>query len=469
MWILSPIGGQGSIRQIAIGETITTQQQSYEYMAPNGDICRDAESTGSADIATSYFRAALLSSSTILTSPLDPWGNVKIPWIERYEQDVTPDIEGWFPVDQGNPDIYSSFVGIPISAISSAEFVRYDMNIETMYLRLNCSPLPSVPVGLANHATGPVGGSVHWSDNAMMRAETDQEDLAPFEIITDKISRRIDSSRCLVTTTYVEVAVACQTYATCASSKIRRSRLPHPLPAYTQLDSHGGDMWNNTLHGLMNADTTTYVNDISIMSRFFGPPETINSTFTTELQTKTFGTMFGQILNAYWICLNGYQAIVDGIEERSTTALTTDVSWPYQDSRTRGCVGQARTWPTEGTKSVRVEVIKTQKGWVAALATASIVLMLASLVPPYVRGYFTKGPDLMMNISSLATRNNPLIPLPANGTFMNASERSKLLKDVKVQFGDMNSTAKAGSLAIGVVNTRGPSEVVRVQRSRLYK
>jgi hypothetical protein len=448
-------------------------------MAPNGDLCRSVEllgnitSKGSAAIATSYFRAALLSSSTILTSPLDPWGNVKIPWIEGYEQDSTPDIEGWFTVDEGSSDLYSSFVGIPISAINSTEFVHYDVNIETTYLRPNCSPLPSIPtefgsIGFPEMATGPAGGKLYWA-NTTLRAITDQEDLAPFEIITDKISRRIDSSRCLVTTTYVEVAVACQTYATCASSKIRRSRLPHPLPAYTQLDSHGGDMWNNTLHGLMNADTTTYVNDISIMSRFFGPPETINSTFTTELQTKTFGTMFGQILNAYWICLNGYQAIVDGIEERSTTALTTDVSWPYQDSRTRGCVGQARTWPTEGTKSVRVEVIKTQKGWVAALATASIVLMLASLVPPYVRGYFTKGPDLMMNISSLATRNNPLIPLPANGTFMNASERSKLLKDVKVQFGDMNSTAKAGSLAIGVVNTRGPSEVVRVQRSRLYK
>lgn len=38
LWTLSPIGGQGSIRQIAIGETITTQQQSYEYLAPDGDI-----------------------------------------------------------------------------------------------------------------------------------------------------------------------------------------------------------------------------------------------------------------------------------------------------------------------------------------------------------------------------------------------------------------------------------------------
>ena len=421
---------------------------------------------GSADIATSYFRAALLSSSTILTSPLDPWGNVKIPWIERYEQDFKSDTEGWFAVGNGSSDMYSSFVGIPISDINSAGFVHYDVNIETTYLSLNCWPLSLIPdefesIGFPEMATGPEGGKFYWANNGTMRAKTDQEDLAPFEMATENISPHVPS-RCSVTTTYVEVTVECQTYTTCASSKIRRSRLPHPLPAYTQLDSHGGDLWNSTLHGLMTADTYTYVDEVSIMSRFFGPPGNANS-------RKPLNTTFGQVLNAYWLCPNGYQTIVDGIKEPTTTAMTEDVSWPYQDNRTRSCVGQARTWRTEGTKSVRVEVIKAQKGWVAVLVVASIFLMLASLVPPYVRIYFTKGPDLMMNISSLATWNNPLIPLPANGTFMDASECSRLLRDVKVLFGDMNSTAKTGSLAIGAVNTRGPSEVVRVRRSRLYK
>jgi hypothetical protein len=464
LWTLSPIGGQGSIRQIAIGETITTQQQSYEYLAPDGDIYQ-----WGADILNSHFRAALLSPTTILTSPSDLWGNVKIPWIESYERDSTPDIEGWFTVALGSSDIYSSFVGIPISAITSVEFVNYDVNIETMYLRLNCSLYPFGPIrDFSNNATRPTAGELYWTNNSATRAETDQKDLAPFEMITHKISFYPDPGRCSVTTTYVEVAVTCQTYTTCASSKIRRSHLLHPLPAYTQLDSHGSDLWNHTLHGIMEADTSAYVYGGSVMSRFLDSSESLNSTFSHKIGEMIFNEKFGQVLNAYWIYLNGYQAIVDGVMETSTTALSYDVSWPYQDYRTKRHTYLAHTWPAEGTKSVRTEIIQAHKEWVTTLAIASIFLMLGSLVPPYVRGYFTKCPDLMMNVSSLATRNNPLIPLPMNGTFMNASERSRLLKDVEVRFGDVNSTANVGSLAIGVVNMRGVPKVGRVRMSRFY-
>lgn len=111
----------------------------------------------------------------------------------------------------------------------------------------------------------------------------------------------------------------------------------------------------------MEADTSAYVYGGSVMSRFLDSPENLNSTFSTELRERIFNEKFGQVLNAYWICLNGYQAIVDGVAETSTTALSSDVSWPYQDYRTKRHTYLARTWPAEGTKSVRTEMIQAHK------------------------------------------------------------------------------------------------------------
>jgi hypothetical protein len=50
----------------------------------------------------------------------------------------------------------------------------------------------------------------------------------------------------------------------------------------------------------------------------------------------------------------------------------------------------------------------------------------------------------MMNISSLATRNNPYIPLPEGGTDLGASTRARLLKGLRVRFGDIKAGSKVG-------------------------
>jgi hypothetical protein len=47
-----------------------------------------------------------------------------------------------------------------------------------------------------------------------------------------------------------------------------------------------------------------------------------------------------------------------------------------------------------------------------------------------------------MNISSLATRNNPYVPLPNYETYLDASDRARLLRNFKVRFGDIDGTAE---------------------------
>ena len=72
----------------------------------------------------------------------------------------------------------------------------------------------------------------------------------------------------------------------------------------------------------------------------------------------------------------------------------------------------------------------------------------------------------MLNVSSLATRNNRFITLPGNGTILDASERAKLLKNVEVRFEDIHEGAPTRQLA--VVSYDGSSAYgVRKSRKRL--
>ena len=75
----------------------------------------------------------------------------------------------------------------------------------------------------------------------------------------------------------------------------------------------------------------------------------------------------------------------------------------------------------------------------------------------------------MLNISSLATRNNEYIALPSHGTFLDASDRAKLLKDMKIRFGDVEPDSHAGKLAIGCLDPPSMQPVAKVRKGRSYE
>jgi hypothetical protein len=52
---------------------------------------------------------------------------------------------------------------------------------------------------------------------------------------------------------------------------------------------------------------------------------------------------------------------------------------------------------------------------------------------------------------------------------MDASERSKLLKDVRVRFGDVDMAHGAGRLVIGVLEDGVDRHIGRIRSGRLYK
>ena len=74
---------------------------SFDYMVPGGnlevDCCSGRELWW--EIVDSMFKAAVVSPKATKESPLDLWGNVKIPLIEALEETVSADKDGWFRVN----------------------------------------------------------------------------------------------------------------------------------------------------------------------------------------------------------------------------------------------------------------------------------------------------------------------------------------------------------------------------------
>ncbi len=201
----------------------------------------------------------------------------------------------------------------------------------------------------------------------------------------------------------------------------------------------------------------------------------------TTFAGKDYSDQLGQLMNAYWICLNGPFAITGGFDWGEAGTLKNSF---YQDHNVTFALDhvldgsvvrgdnmlQARFWPAEGTGDLPEIIIIAHRGWVVALSFASVILIVASLVPPAVRYFGVRGPEMMMNVSSLATRSNPFIPLPVNGTYLDAPQRAKLLKHIKIRFGDVQDKADLCSLAISSYDDfSNDDDVGQIRTERMYE
>ena len=84
-----------------------------------------------------------------------------------------------------------------------------------------------------------------------------------------------------------------------------------------------------------------------------------------------------------------------------------------------------------------------------AFVVASTVMIVASFVSTIVRDDLVHGPEAMLNLSSLAACDDPLVALPVDGTLMSAKKRARLSNDYKVRFDDVSVDDDVGRLEIG--------------------
>ncbi|KAF2811718.1 uncharacterized protein BDZ99DRAFT_560049 [Mytilinidion resinicola] len=277
LWSLSPIGGQASLRVLDFGTSTSTYPQTIQFLDRNSSFNpRDygdhrLEADGQTSIATmdALYVSALLSPLTTRTSPVDTWGNVKIPMLEHLSN-LTKDAEGWQQVGTEDQTVFSSLIGVPQTAVPLDHQTTFSM--ETSYFALDCPVLvkdddPREPrmskIGAFQNGSvipksdwvGTLGYSWTLATPSFMynsRANSSQlsqaygngTNMAPRKLyyssaddgVDDKGNRINTYAECTMNTSYVEVRVSCDGKK-CAATHMRPSTQPPVASAWTVADA----------------------------------------------------------------------------------------------------------------------------------------------------------------------------------------------------------------------------------------
>ncbi|KAF2739838.1 hypothetical protein EJ04DRAFT_483218 [Polyplosphaeria fusca] len=429
LWALSPIGGQASIRQMSIELVTSTSTTAFQYLIPNRNIAgfSASDSDQAFELVNTIFLGSLIAPWETKLSQQDAWGNIKTPRIELYEGRSVPDNDGWYELSHDDDTRQQSNLSA-LGPFYFAYLTRYGLQSETV--QINCS----------------------------------------------------------MATTYIEFDVLCAANSTCRATRARRSKLDQPPPSWTVFDYYFIDL-ETFMHAFISSSKSSSeaVSNPTLLDRYLSDPKlTTNFKLIYGNQHITanaskISERLGQLVNSYMMALNGIYSVAGGInndtskyDNRTTFMPNCKTIRAGDEIRLWNCDQERdldlKSWvrSVNGTTTTYTERIVAHRSWVIVLSLVSIILILSSLFTPFARHFWIKGPDIAMNISSLATRNNAYVPLPGSGTYLYASDRARLLKNVKVRLGDAQGEALVGSLVIGAVREMG-GEVARIRKKRVYE
>lgn len=452
------------------------------------------------------FNGAVTTPLHVRLSPVDSWGNVKVPKIELYEKSSKPDSEGWYPTNNDHNDTgaYISFVGIP-TRINKYGFDRakteYSIHLQTPYMNLKCvhynlttnndelisNASRRLPQNSQN-VTADLNAMFWWMTPNVSTHQNASTVRIPFNFTFEPHFKAPPRSfrryglDCAVTNTYVETAVFCPANSICRATKVRRSQLAAPPPEWTYFNMPGRESSRSNFFkafaSLANA-TGFYSSDHiikTVFDKYLTDPSLSNLSVSEEAlnlpipSDEEYSIRMAQLLNSYFLCSSGRHMLIKGINPKTSFWDSNQTFIPLQATGNGpgldAVPGESRVWTYNGTVSVQVEILVAHKWWVAVLAISSTVLILAGMVSPLIHHFLVKGPDVAMTLSSLVTRGNPFVRLPDTGTALDAAERAKLLRDVRVRFGDVEGDKEVGFLAIASYD--GDSEVANPREDRLY-
>jgi len=135
-WVLNPLGSQAIQRVITTDYRNLTSTSQIFYL---DTTVHRVESLFIDPIYTTQINAiytsSIISSNQIQTSPMDQWGNVKIPMFENLAQNFAVEEDGWILVPTFNVS-YTSLIGYPIKGIPTVGNSTF--NITTSYFVADC-------------------------------------------------------------------------------------------------------------------------------------------------------------------------------------------------------------------------------------------------------------------------------------------------------------------------------------------
>ena len=440
VWLLSPLGGQSALRILTSDTRVESSAGTYNYLSPLAS--QDSVLTGASSISsgkaifTSLFLASLVSSSKYQYTPMDLWGNVKIPLYSSIANG-SPGEMRIIPTGNGTNTTYASLIGIPVAGVRP--FGHSNYSLRARQWDITCSSH-----GELSAADAQFGGlnSTWKMSNAIERCTKYPCPISVKSLGADDTRGNVTITNCQVSYEYYETSVSC-TGMQCQADAMRK--LDFISDGYTlEMDALIRFRIFQTM-----LDTLPSVDTVGVVGQ-----GTKGSTYTERWLVDPSNFMGAQ---DQFVDLNGVP--LDVLSQRLTIIFNTFFQTTYATTALGGNLPNnlsslaSLRQPNlvfNNTQARLMDdpyrVYKTRWSWFTALLVSSIILQVAAYVGLILK-YITLAPDIIGYASSL-TLLNPYTPTPTGGTTLHGLERTALLSDLPVRIGDVCPNEKVGAIAL---------------------
>ncbi|KAH6622174.1 hypothetical protein C7974DRAFT_397794 [Boeremia exigua] len=507
LWALSPLGGQSSLRLLHETNSTISENGTIYYSDPAAIVNLDEAGEWSA-VVPAILTASLASSMEAKNRPVDSWSHPKVPRLDVIEQQALRDplSEGsWIDVDPTLNHTYSSWTGINIQNLRQTEHAAFQVRYNYMYLDQRSVTVDSpenvydglIASGalfpplisksnngqdavdmLNNVTTGSekvgiplqkmflrvvhVSNSTQKAPNPLDIRYGFDFNREPINFLRGAYYLKTDGSNTYLyfLYTYTPRIVTVDAKIECQASDCIVTRLRHVPSESSSSLKEACDIGLGYRLGCMTTATNAVSRFLAwfpaMMASFVGTSDIFdiwakgwNDTFvlptnltTDQISDQEKANRITTLLNTYWQGSSwGYQVTRAGFFDRP------DYPWS----------GDPENFPparyinaSEAVFSHPVAIYQADVGWIVSLLIISVILLLLGVVN-VAFAFMTIAPDLFYYASSLA-RENPYTKTPDGGTMLDGAQRSRMLKNMKVQIADVSPENQVGYVVLKSVD-----------------
>ena len=492
LWLLSPLGGQCSLRILAIANTNITEQRHIYYFNVSSTLSYNKSSFSSSislDIDAPILRAQLLASliepDSVLDSPVDLWNNVKLPRLDELSpfKDPAPG-NPWIFINKTADTVWSSLSGLiiqglPITGISAftlesyyidascSDGTRFNASSEGFYsevfkggLRFHNTSWPfKAPV--AGTGVGLIATSSFFMDTSSSELLWEPELQRPLNLIyasnlgdPDRDFYGLELFNCSLAVARVESDISCDGIS-CNAKRMRRSEVDtrslYTMP-FTWTEYENMLLFLPFVAGIMRLQPPSPIDQYMLGSN--SPIMAGNAVAPdfSGVTGQTFSKRLTTIFNTVW------QSSLwpSGIARGATGNLSADVYIP----------AHIPSASTTATITREISVYDASYPFIGLLLIITLVLQ-ACAIAGLIFKYTATAPDILGYISTM-TRDNPHVVLPNGGHTLDGLERARYLSKMKVQLADITWDRAEGHLAF--VNMDGDTDFSKgkLSKKKLY-
>jgi hypothetical protein len=464
-WLLSPLGGQASLRLLSTKPLVTNSNSTIFYYPIELYSQQTVLPISQSNVTVSPFFASLFvtaiqTSRHNIETPLDLFGNVRIPDINVFNSPSSPESGvDWHNIQNGTDLSYTSVFGVPIAGVPRIGNVSF--TLVTHYWTVNCTAedrdnrlQPWDPMFPPNDTKLAILKPLSPSFDLVV----DEKNSTNSDIIFHYLSRTKEE----VTDTSVW-SIKCRTKPIVVESRVVCYDGACRIHAMQRLPRKPTDIWSDTsplaifkalckrMPGVDISATQDQQFGSELIERWIMNPlldlENLGPGFIPlpSLQKEFFTYRLQMAINTFWDATVGGNAV-------------------HMDSLDRGKYEKIYPpWEETEIKITKYEGLHYVCHFQLAGITMAIsfVLLLAANLS-LLLGIFTRTPDIL-GFVSLTARDNPHFKKHVR-SHLDGKESARALRDVHVMIGDVKGDAEVGHIALATMDAKPR----RLSWTRLY-